>query len=296
MAPRIEFSTGVSLGISPTPISPSPRNWCATNVQTNKVKPPRMPAGRIRFIFGSPSANDLGPADTSLVSLKVANPLQYGPDDQRQRHRCVIENFRETSAFFWRHKFAPRNSFRVCAAAEAAPMHRLRADAHAVVVALHRKFFAAAPRQQFRINAELLRPVAWHSSADSQDSHSFRGQHGIGKLFKIFEWIEPQYWPLIAQPRNLVQRKVNTQLRIAERRNKNGNIMLVRRFQNSPPRRRLVQILADPPVELPTAVNVLRFPFVENVVHHIFNVIEIRLRLQRIVNSVIPRLQEIPVP
>src|SRR6266480_3761093 len=91
-----------------------------------------------------------------LWSCEIPDAFEHRPDDQRQRHRGIIEDFGEAPTFFRRDKLAPRNGFRVRAAAEAAPMDRLRTNAHAVVVALQRDFLVAAPRKQFRVNAELL--------------------------------------------------------------------------------------------------------------------------------------------
>src|SRR5579859_3488855 len=58
-------------------------------------------------------------------------------------------------------------------------MHRLRANSHAIVVALQRNLLVAAPRQQFRIYSELLRPIPRHSASDREYPHPFCGQHGI---------------------------------------------------------------------------------------------------------------------
>src|SRR5205809_956453 len=80
---------------------------------------------------------------------------------------------------------------------------------------------------------------------------SFRRQHGIGEFLEIFERIEAQQRAFIPQPRDLVQRKINAQLRIAERRNKNRDIVFVRGFQNSPPRSIVVQVFADAAVNFP---------------------------------------------
>ena len=71
--------------------------------------------------------------------------------------------------------------------------------------------------------------------------------------------------------------------------------MFERRFQDSPPRPLLVQILADAPVNLPTAHHFFRLPLVEHALHHFFDVIEIDFGLQRIVNAVVPRLEQLLV-
>src|SRR5712671_796146 len=112
-------------------------------------------------------------------------------------------------------------------------MDWLGTDSHSVVITLQRNFFVAAPRQQFRVHAELLRPITRHSSTDRKNSHAPGGQHGVGKLLKIQERIEPQQRPLVPLAGNLVQRKVDAQLRITKGGNKNGNLTLVSGFQNS---------------------------------------------------------------
>src|SRR5580704_5265050 len=43
----------------------------------------------------------------ALVS--VSKPLQNRANNQRQRHRSIIQNFREPPAFLQRHKLPPRN-------------------------------------------------------------------------------------------------------------------------------------------------------------------------------------------
>src|SRR5438309_5717121 len=83
MAPRIALTTTASFGISPTPISPSPSKSCATYIHTNRVKPPRIAASTIRFIFGSPSANYSGLRGPAANFLKQPI-LSNHADDQRQ--------------------------------------------------------------------------------------------------------------------------------------------------------------------------------------------------------------------
>src|SRR2546425_1031914 len=274
----------------PQPISPSSRRPGALHT-TIRSWQFLCPAWQPPLADSTP-ANNLNFVPRSFV---ISDALQYGSDDQRQRDRSIVENFRELPALFRRHKFPPGNRFRVSTAAQPSPMHRFRANPHTIVVALQRKFLVPAPREQLRVDAELLRPVARHSSTNCQNSHALRRQHGIGKFFKVFEGIEPQQRTLIPQAGNLVQRKIDSQLRIAECRNKNRNVVFVGGFQNSPPWCILVQVLADAPVNFPTAPNVLRLPFVEDMIHHFFNVVEIRLWLQRIVNAVIPSLEEFTV-
>src|SRR6266566_1264493 len=97
------------------------------------------------------------------IFSKIPEALEHRAGDQRQRHRGVIKNFGEPPALFGRNEFAPGDCFSVRAAAQPAPMHRLRADAHPVVVAFQGKILVPAARQQLGVHAELLRPVARHS-------------------------------------------------------------------------------------------------------------------------------------
>src|SRR5713101_5527059 len=61
---------------------------------------------------------------------------------------------------------------------ETASVYVLRTNPHAIVVTFQRHFAIPAPRQQFRINSKLLRPIAWHAAADRKNPHFLRRQHG----------------------------------------------------------------------------------------------------------------------
>src|SRR5215472_5355184 len=201
-------STVASLGISPTPISPSGRSSCATNNQTNIASPPRIPAIATRLAMAPPPSAAcqcaLGPDSSLLLSLsprrrrslclfvvlKVAQALQHRADNQWQRYGSIVEDFRELAAFFPRNEFPPQHGFRVCASAQPAPAHRLRTDAHPVIVAFQRKVLVASPREQLRVNAELLRPIARNAAAHGENPHALGLQHDAGKLLEIFEGVE----------------------------------------------------------------------------------------------------------
>src|SRR2546430_3941288 len=74
-------STAASLGISPTPISPSGRNSCATNNHTNIATPPRIPAITTRLATAPPPHArfkcELGP--DSLAVLNLYHSAKYAP-------------------------------------------------------------------------------------------------------------------------------------------------------------------------------------------------------------------------
>src|SRR5258706_16066211 len=99
------------------------------------------------------------PPFNPFLLFEVPDAFQHGPGDQGQRHRRVVEHFRETPALFRRHKLSPRYRFRVRASAQAAPVDRLRANPHAIVVPLQRKLLVPAPSQQFRVHPKPLRPL-----------------------------------------------------------------------------------------------------------------------------------------
>ena len=65
--------------------------------------------------------------------FEVADALEDGADDERKGDGGVVEDFGEFAAFFGGDEFAPTYGFGVGAAAEAAPVDGLGADAHAVV-------------------------------------------------------------------------------------------------------------------------------------------------------------------
>src|SRR6266576_3871051 len=137
-------STAASLGISPTPISPSGRNSCATNNHTNIATPPRIPAITTRLATAPPPHArfkcELGPDSLAVLNLchsakyapfclfvvfEVAQALQHRAGNQWQRYRGIVENFRELAAFLPWNEFPPRHRFRVRASAQPAPAYRL---------------------------------------------------------------------------------------------------------------------------------------------------------------------------
>src|SRR5690349_11238915 len=200
------LSNGPSFAISWTPNSPSGKNSCATNSQTNIVSPPRIPAIVTRFAMAPPSFRSLrpsvqlmsplisfhGPRNPArlLFTFKVPQALQHSAGNQRQRHGRIIENLRELAALFRRDEFPPRNCFRVRTATQPSPAHGLGADAQAVVVAFKRQLLVAAPREQLRVYAKLLRPVARNTPANRKNAHALGCQHGIRKFLEVFERIE----------------------------------------------------------------------------------------------------------
>src|SRR5215831_13823609 len=163
--------------------------------------------------------------ERAKLALEVADPLENGAGYQRERYGSVFKNLGKLATFLRRHKLAPGHGFGVGAAAQAAPVYRFRTNPDAVVVALQWQFLIAAAGHQFGVYAELLRPVARNATADSENSHALCSQHGGGKLFEVFKRVEAQQRAAIALAREFIQSKVDSQLRVAERRNKNLNIV-----------------------------------------------------------------------
>src|SRR5579863_7447189 len=97
-------------------------------------------AVQIKLLEDQATPPCLSPAATAgmraaglFVVLVVPDPAQDCADDERQSHGRVIKHFGEFSTLFRRNKLPPRNSFGVRAAAQPAPMHRLRTNSNAVV-------------------------------------------------------------------------------------------------------------------------------------------------------------------
>src|SRR6185437_13883537 len=142
--------------------------------------------------------------------VKVTDALEHGACDDRKRDGGVAEDFGEFASFVRWNKFSPGDGFGVSAAGESAPMHGLGTDAEAVVIALERHFFVAAASEQFRIDAELLRPVARYAAANGENSHALGGQHGFREVLEIGERIEGQRGAIFFAALALLQREVNT--------------------------------------------------------------------------------------
>ena len=114
-------------------------------------------------------------------------------------------------------------------------MHGLGADAQAIIVALERHFLVAAARKQLRVNAELLRPIARNPAAHGENSHALGREHGFGEIFEVVEGVEAQLRTSFLAALALMQRKIDADFGIGERRNENGNILFRGGFQDAAP-------------------------------------------------------------
>ena len=137
------------------------------------------------------------------------------------------------AAFFGGNKFAPGNGFGVGAAAKAAPVNGLGTDANSVGITLQGNFFVTTAGHQFRINAELLGPVARNAAANGEDAHFFGGHHGVGEVFEILEGIEAEEGLAIALAAEFVESKIEAEFRIAEGGNENGNVVFICGFEDA---------------------------------------------------------------
>src|SRR5881409_4052783 len=94
--------------------------------------------------------------------------LLHGFDNERPGNGGVAGHLGKAAAFARRDEFAPRHAFRIGTARQAAPVHGLRTDAHAICEALEAAALANALINQFKVGPHLLSPVARHSTARSE--------------------------------------------------------------------------------------------------------------------------------
>jgi len=55
-----------------------------------------------------------------------------------------------------------------------------------------------------------------HTAANGEDAHALGGEHGVGELFEVFEWIETQKWTLLFCARHLVQGEIDSEFRVGK--------------------------------------------------------------------------------
>jgi len=149
------------------------------------------------------------------------------------------------------------------------------ADADAVVVTLEGKFFVAAASHEFGVDTELLGPVAGDAPPDGEDAHFFGGEHGGGKLLKIFEGIEAKGGTLVSFASVIIQGEIETEFGIGEGGNEDGNVVFESGFENAPALGGFLEKFADTFVKLPTANDFVGIPLFEYAVDNFFDVIEI---------------------
>src|SRR5208282_5449156 len=160
-------------------------------------------------------------------------PLQHSGYDQRQAYRGIHKNFAKLPTFSRRHKLSPGNRLAVGTARKAAPVHRLRADAQSIVIALQRQVFPAPAVAQFDERTELLRPVTRNASAYGEDSEALLTEQSGGKVLQVFEGIEAEARLPLLIALAVGQGIIEAQFRIGERGHKYWNIFSIGGLENA---------------------------------------------------------------
>ncbi len=102
------------------------------------------------------------------------------------------------------------------------------------MIALERHIFAQTPMTKLAEWPKLLRPVAWHSAADREDSQLFLAQQSGSKMLQILEGIKPDLVPSGRLAKTVVQSCVQSQFRVAEGGYENWHALFVGGLQDSP--------------------------------------------------------------
>jgi hypothetical protein len=227
--------------------------------------------------------------------LEVFQAFEDGAYYQGEGYGGVFEDFGEAAAFFAGNEFAPAHGFGVGAAAEAAPVDGFGTDADAVVIAFERKFFIAAARHEFGVDAELLGPVARDTAADGKDAHFFGGEHGVGEFFEVLEGIEAEDGAAIALAAVFVEGEVEAKFGIGKSGDEDGNVAFEGGAENAAAVGVFVEKFANAMVEFPTADDFFGVPFFEDGVDNFLDVVEIGFGFERIVDAVVAGAEEFVV-
>src|SRR6185312_15065483 len=225
--------------------------------------------------------------------IPLAESLKQCGAHDRQADGGVDEDFTEAATFIRRDEFAPGDGLRIRRAGKASPVDGLRADADAVMVALEWDVFSGAADTQFTVRAELLRPVARHAAADGEDADLLLRQERFREVVEVKERIVAELGLAFAGAHAIVERHVETKLRVSERGHKDGNIFLKGRLENAAAFGVALEVLADGVVQLPGAHGLLRVPFAQDFFHHQLHVIKVGFRFERVIDAVVARLIEL---
>src|SRR5579863_8693323 len=101
------------------------------------------------------------------------------------------------------------------------------------MVALQRQVLSQSPVPQFNEWSKLLRPIARDAAADGENSQFFLPQQSRREMLQILKRIEADLVPTRRLPQPVVQRRVEPEFRIAERRHEYRHALLIGRLQNS---------------------------------------------------------------
>src|SRR5437764_1064539 len=132
-------------------------------------------------------------------------------------------------------------------------MHRFRTDSYSIVITLERHIFSSAAHPQLTVRPKLLRPVSRHASANGKDPQPSLLQQRLRKMVQIEEWVEIDLRFSLTRSHAVVQRNIQSQLRIGKRGHKYGHALLERRFQYTPTLHVLLQIAPNLLVQPPRA-------------------------------------------
>ena len=116
--------------------------------------------------------------------------------------------------------------------------------------ALDRQVFPAPAMAQVEVRPELLRPVTRYSSADGEDAEALLLQQRFGVVFEVFEWIVAQRGNAVLAARAVVQREVESNLGVAERRDEDRDSFFIRRLEDAAVLHVFAEVLADVAIEL----------------------------------------------
>ena len=120
-------------------------------------------------------------------------------------------------------------------------------------------------------------------------------QQRFRKIIEVKKWIVAQLRLAFSGAHPIIQRYIQPHLGIGKRRNKDWNILLICRFQNSASFGVVLQVVAYCAVQLPRTHNLLRVPLAQHFFHHQFNMVQVLLRLQCVIDAVIARLIQLNV-
>src|SRR5450755_2295664 len=107
------------------------------------------------------------------------------------------------------------------------------------------QIFPAPAMPQVEVRPKLLRPVTRHAPANRKYPESILLKQRLGVVLQIFKRVVAKRRNIVFPPRAIMQREVESDLRIAERRYEHRHAFFVRRLENSAFRHVLAQILSD---------------------------------------------------
>jgi len=251
------------------------------------------------------------PAVAHRVSLRAGRPrvaasgalLEHALDEQGPHRRRVRVDLGEAAALRLGHELTPRHAFRIRAAGQPAPVRRLRADAHRVLVARRAQVDAEPVVHDVDVGPDLLGPVPRHAPADGEDAQPLRAQGEAGEAVEVEVGVvlgdggEEIHRDLRSRRLRTLHRPgrdVEAQLGVGEGRHVDGHALLVRAAQHA----RSPLVLGE---DLPQgaahdlAREHLLAQSVEGAPREFLDVVEVGLHLQGVVHAVVALLEQLLV-